>query len=153
VIGDDLDLYVAAGADGLDLITGCYDLAGCLRRSEPLVVPPEADPFSRLLGAANPARTMRSGQWRPRIAKEQWPFRLFLVRGHGQDDEMQGGIRISDGRVVAEDEVEHLYGPLGANVVAFVTCVVADWEAVEFRLATAFAEKTAPSQREPFSLA
>ncbi len=65
---------------------------------------------------------------------------------------MQGGIRLSDGRVLAEDGAERLYGPLGANVVAFVTSVVADWGAVESRLAVTFAKKMAPAQRKPFSL-
>jgi len=153
VKGDDLSLYVAAGADGLDLITGRYDLAGCLQRGDPLVVPLETEPLLRPLGSDNPARTMLAGQWRPRIGKEQWPFRLFLVSGHGQDDEMHGAVRLLDGRVVAEEDASQLYGPRGAAVVAFVNHLMANWEEVVAKLAAALAEERVPERKPMPSLA
>lgn len=130
----DRALYVAAGADGRDLVTGLYDLAGCLQRGEPLVVPSATDLASRPIGWGDQARAMRAGQWRRRICRDQWPFRLFLVQGEGQDDEMEGAVRFSVGRVVAEEDGALLYGPLGVDVIAFATQVVEHCAEVEARL-------------------
>ena len=130
----DISLFVAAGADGFDLVTGRYDLAGGLEGKVPLGVAPGTEARWRPLGTENPAANIRARQLRPRISRENWPFRLFLVVGQGEDDEMADAVRLHSGRVVGEEDSTRLYGRLGADVISLVTRVIANWDEVDARL-------------------
>jgi hypothetical protein len=138
-------LYIAAGTDGVDLITGRYDLDRCLRLDEPLVVPRHANTQSRPLGSLCPANSMRAYQQSPPISREHWPFRLFRVEADGDADQVPGSVRLSGGRVAGEEARDLLFGQLGREVATLVTDTISNWDDIEARLSAA-----RPERRETF---